>query len=168
MRKTWLAATAPAFAFLATVCANAETVRLPETGDPAFVADLPVGWTHKVDDSGNLILMSPDHTSGMSLSVAAYPGSLDELAAEAMKVAGAADPPQNRGPTQISGYRGYIYDTGQTNPAGVRTNVHMVVVKLDAGHIASATLITAASDNAVQYAAGKQVFDALTLTRKSP
>ncbi len=147
-----------------SISAKAETFRFPETGDPAFVIVSPDGWTHKPDGDGNMLILAGDSSASLALTIGAFSGTLDELAAGAMKTAG-ANPPQNMGPTAMSGYRGYMYDTDMTNSHGVHINVHMVCLKLDESHIASATLLTITDATGGQYAAARGVLDDMTLTR---
>ncbi|MEJ0043448.1 MAG: hypothetical protein WDM81_15055 [Rhizomicrobium sp.] len=76
----------------------------------------------------------------------------------AMKSAG-AEPPQIMGPTAISGFRGYIYDSSMVNGAGVHVNVHMVAVKTDSNHMASLTLLTVDGIGGQDYAAAQTVLE---------
>ena len=145
--------------------AQAEAVRLPASGDPAFVVDLPDGWMHRVDDGGNLILGAPDHSAAFSLSIFEYSGALDDAAVGVMKAA-KAGPPQNTGPAEVSSYRGYIYDSAIVNDAGVKFNLHCLMVKLDTAHVASLSMITGADDSPEEYAAARVVLNGVTLTGK--
>ncbi len=134
--------------------ARAEDVRFPETGSPALVVHTPDGWTHQPDGDGNMLLIAGNHTASFALTVGSYVGTLDDLAAATMRTA-QANPPQNMGPTQISGYRGYMYDTNMVNPSGIHVNVHMVVVKTDASHMASITLLSVDGIGGGDYAAAR-------------
>ena len=139
MRMHFLAALGAAVLF--SVSARAEVIRFPETGSPAFVITTPDGWTHEPDGDGNMLLIAGNKTASYALTIGSYDGTLDDLATGAMKTAG-AQPPQQMGPTSISGYRGYMYDSSMVNPAGVHVNVHMVAVKTDAAHMATITMLT--------------------------
>jgi hypothetical protein len=116
----------------------------------------PDDWTHQPDGNGNMLLIAGDHSASYALSVGGYEGALDDLAAGAMKAAG-AHPPQNMGPTQISGFRGYMYDSDMTNAAGLHINVHMVVIKIGEAHMASITMMTIDGVSASDYAAARGV-----------
>ena len=153
-------------AMLLATAAQAEAVRLPLSGDPAFIVDLPDGWMHRVDDSGNLILGSPDHSAGFSFSFFEFSGELDAAAAEVMKVA-KADPPQNEGPIEVSGYRGYIYESAMANDSGIPLKVHCIMVRLDPTHVASMFMVSDVNASAEQYVAARDVLNAVTLTGKS-
>ena len=156
-----------AAALLAAGSAHAESVRFPETGDPAFVIQTPDGWTHKPDGDGNMLLIAGDKTASYALTIGSYSGTLDALAAGAMKVAG-ANPPQQMGPTQISGFRGYMYDSDMTNAGGVHINVHLVVVKLDTAHMASITRLTIDGITAQGYTDANSVLANATITAVPP
>ena len=160
--KLWLTV---AVVLFASAAANAETVRFPETGAPAVAVTTPDGWTHQPDGDGNMLLISDNKTASYAITVSAYDGTLDELANGAMKSAG-ANPPQIMGPTAISGFRGYMYDTDMVNPSGVHVNVHMVAVKIDAGHIASITLLTVDGIAGTDYQAARSVLENTSIINK--
>ena len=155
--KLLVAAACGAALFL-SASARAEIVRFPETGNPAFLITTPDDWTHQPDGDGNLLLIAGNKTASYALTVGAYDGTLDDLATGAMKAAG-AEPPQQMGPTQISGYRGYAYDSSMVNPRGVHVNVHFVAVKTDAAHMASITMLTVDGIGTGDYQAAHSVMD---------
>jgi hypothetical protein len=143
--------------------AAAETVRFPETGDPAFVIQTPDGWTHMPDGNGNMLLVAGDKSASYALTIGTYSGTLDDLAADSMKVAG-ANPPQQMGPTAISGFRGNMYDSDMSNDKGTHINVHLVIVKLDASRMASITRLTIDGISADDYAAANSVLANTAIT----
>ena len=148
---------------LLAASASAESVRFPETGDPAFVIETPDGWTHKPDGDGNMLLVAGDTSASYSLTLSTYSDSLDALADAAMKVAG-GEPPQKMGPTKVSGFRGYAYDSELANQAGVKINTHLVIVKLDASHVASMTRLTIENISPEDFAAADSIFAHTTIT----
>ncbi len=160
----------PAAAFLAAAFftlspARAEVVRFPETGAPAFFIATPDGWTHQPDGDGNMLLVAGNKTASYALTISDYSGTLDDLAAGAMKTAG-ANPPQQMGPIAISGFRGYMYDSDMSNDQGTRINVHLVVLKLDASHMASITRLTIDGIGGEDYAAAQSVLENTSLIAK--
>ncbi len=155
-------AAACAVFLLASASARAESIRFPETGTPAFVITTPDGWTHQPDGDGNMLLISGNKTSSYALTIGSYDGTLDDLATGAMKTAG-AKPPQTMGPTSISGFRGYMYDSDMVNPSGVHVNVHMVAVKTDTAHMASITMLTVDGIGGDDYAAAQSVLTNTTI-----
>ncbi len=157
----------PAAAFLGAVAfallpAWAEVVRFPETGAPAFVVTTPDGWTHAPDGNGNMLLVAGNKTASYALTIDTYAGTLDDLAAGAMKAAG-ANPPQQMGPAAISGFRGYMYDSDMSNDHGTHINIHLVVLKLDASHMASITRLTIDGIGGEDYAAAQSVLENTSL-----
>jgi len=154
MRVHFLAALGAAALF--SLSARAEVVRFPETGSPAFVITTPDGWTHQPDGNGNMLLIASNKQVGYSLTMSHFDGSLDNLAAEVMKALD-GPPPQQMGPTSISGYRGYMYDSSVVFPSGAHRNLHMVIVKTDSTHFASLTLITPDSISGADYQAAQGV-----------
>jgi hypothetical protein len=147
--------------------ASAESVRFPETGDPAFVIQTPDSWTSKPDGAGNMLLVAGDKSASYALTIGSYSGTLDDLAVGAMKVAGASAP-QLMGPVTISGFHGYMYDSDMKNDAGTHINVHLVVVKLDATHRASVTRLTIDGISSEDYADANSVLTNTTITAAPP
>ena len=166
MTRHWLTGLALA-ATLLTTAAHAETVRLPETGDPAFTVALPDGWTHEAINSASLKAFSANHAALLNLNIVKFSGTLEELAAGAMKSPDGM-PPQNTGPVDISGYGGSSFDGTLVSADGVHAKVHLVAVKLDDGHVAVATLLTADNLDAAQADAAMAVLKSATLTHPAP
>ncbi len=143
--------------------AHAETVRLPSSGDPAFVAQLPDGWTHETYMDGSLKAFSPDHTAAITLVIARYRGTPEELAATAIETPDGT-PPLNAGAAAISGYAGARFEATIVDD-DVHAKVRMLVVRVDENHMAAATLMTAENLAAAQSDAAIAVLNAITLTK---
>ena len=164
--KLWFVAACAAVLFAST-SVRAELVRFPETGTPAFVISTPDGWTHQPDGDGNMLLIAGNKTASYALTVGTYDGTLDDLAVVAMKAAG-AKPPQMMGPTAISGFRGYIYDSDMMNQAGIHVNVHMVAVKVGTGNIATVTMLSVDGIGSDDYTAAKSVLQNTAIAYDPP
>jgi hypothetical protein len=125
---------------LAAGAAQAESVRMPKTGVPAFAFDAPPGWTVLYDEYGNLRLTAEDHTSALQLSMIDDPAmetsSLEDLAAEILKAAG-APPFSKQEDGTIAGFDGTTFISQVTNDSGVDVILRVTLVKLDATHVAS-------------------------------
>lgn len=121
--------------------AQAETVRFPESGTPAFVVQTPDGWTHKADDSNNVLLLSPDHASSFSLSMTPWDGAAADLAVKALATTTAAKP-QPTGKQALAGFDGDAFDTTMTNSSGEDVDIHLIAAKPDPGHVATVAVIT--------------------------
>ncbi len=150
---------------LSSNLADAKTVRFPEAGDPAFVLDMPDDWSAKLDEDGNMIVGAADHSSGFSFSIIEYSDSLDSAATLILKAAG-AQAPSSGGSHSISGYPGSDYASTMKNDSGVNLNVHMVIVRLDANHIATATLIADVDATSDEMRAAEAVLSNAFLTHK--
>lgn len=166
MRRDWLTIVAVAATIL-SAAARAESVRLPESGDPAFTAQLPDGWTHHVNAEGSLVALSANQTASLTLTILDYDGTLEDLAADAIKSPDGM-PPQKTGPVDISGYGGSAFDGALISAAGVHAKVHLLAVKLDDEHVAAATLLTADNLDAAQSDAANAVLKTVALTHKAP
>jgi hypothetical protein len=163
MRLRLIAAAALATAALFATAAGAETLRLPQTGDPAFVVNAPDGWEHIVDAEGNLAVFNVEHTASLTFTVMEYDGALDSLAAGAVSNPD-GERPRNNGPVDVSGFHGFVYDGKMISAAGVHANVHLLLVKLDDKHVAGATLLTADGIKDDQAAAARAILGGVTLT----
>jgi hypothetical protein len=163
MGKDLWVAVGLALSCLCISAAKAETLRFPATGDPAFVVDLPDGWTHQLDANGNMLALAADKFAGMSLSIENYSGRLDDLASGIQ--AGGAQL-HNTGAAKVSGYRGFTYDSAGVSPNGAPAHIHMILVKLDDTHAAAATLVSVNGYNAAHYSAAIRALDGIRLTRK--
>jgi len=152
-----------ALVLLMGIPAQAATLRLPASGNPAAVVDMPDDWSSQPTTADSLLLLDGSHTASLAITIDAYAGTLDQLAAQTMKEVGAS-PPRNSGSTAVSGYRGYIYDSEMTNDSGVHINVHMIAVKLDDAHFASMTLMTVGNITGAQSEAASGVLNGVTLT----
>ena len=61
-------------------------VRHPEKTLPSFSFVLPDNWSHEPDTSGNLIMFSPNRTTGIVIIVAESAEALDTIAAASLLV----------------------------------------------------------------------------------
>src|SRR5262245_14311374 len=103
MRRDPLATAALAFALLIGAPAQAETVRVPKDGTPAFVVAVPDGWKQHATSDRSIELYRDDRAAAVRFSVAPDKGaSIDEMAAELAQGLGAT-PPRNKSPTVIAG-----------------------------------------------------------------
>lgn len=151
-----------------TVAAQAENLRYPETGDPAFVIVTPDGWTHTVNSAGNLIVFNEAHTASINFKIGELAGSLDELAAKSASTPDGM-PPANKGPGDFgSGYPGTVYQSKLVTSAGVKTDLRMILVKLDDRHFAAGVLLTAEGIKDDQLAAASTVLAGARLTTPPP
>jgi len=122
--------------FLGSAQTRADEVRLPVDGTPAFDFVLPPGWTHLIDDNGNLRLTRENHSSVMQLSMITGPDvkmSYPDMAAAILKAAGAT-PYSSSGPGSIAGVTGQQFQSTMTNDSGVHINLLVVLAKLDDEH----------------------------------
>src|SRR3954468_24410927 len=56
-------------AFAAASVAEAQTLRIPKSGEPALALAMPTNWTAKYDDLGNLQYSSADRSLNIQLSI---------------------------------------------------------------------------------------------------
>jgi hypothetical protein len=127
-----------------SVPSHAQTVRLPKTGDPAFLMDVPTGWTYSYDTSGNLQFMPSDHSAVLLLSMIAdervATTTLEAVAANIFQTAGAA-PYTREEPGTVVGHTGEAFYGTLTEPQVV-LQLKVILANLDSTHIAAiSTLI---------------------------
>lgn len=145
--------------------AQAGPYRFPDTGTPALQVALPDNWTHRSDEVGNDMLLNGAHTA---VIVVTMNGAIDESvalddAAAAIMKAASAPAPKNVGPVTISGFGGFMYDSVIQNSSGLSVNVHMYLVRLDAGHITAITLENASGLAGDDLTEANSVLNAMTL-----
>ena len=154
-------------AVLATGVAQADSVRVPKTGVPAFAFDTPAGWTILYDEFGNLRLTADDHTCALQLSIISDPAigktPLSELAAQIMKAA-EARPFSKQSPGTIAGRKGTQFFSQITNEKGVAVTLGVTLVKLDASHVASQATMKAEGMSHAQIAALNALIARVRLT----
>ncbi len=125
---------------LATGSAQADSVRVPKTGDPAFAFAVPAGWTIFYDEYGNLRLTALDHSCALQLSMisdaSVGKASLPQLAAQIMQAA-QAKPFTKKQAAQVAGRNGTEFFSKITNDKGVVIELRVILVRLDASHVAS-------------------------------
>ena len=152
--RLFLAAAVSAFA-LAAAPAQAGVEHQPPTGTPAYEVDVPDGWQVTRDDQGNLYLLAADHSGGLVLNMVADIDtasiSLDDLAAQSM-VAAQAPPVSRKEPGSVGGISGMAYYSSIPEPSGA-VSLKLILVKVDASHVASEGRILNNSATADQAAA---------------
>lgn len=157
-----------AIAGLATVSAvpaQAEALRYPVSGSPAFTLAVPPGWTHKpMLDNGQLqtlVLTSAHHVEVATLILpsAATP---EEFATQISTFSHLEM--KNGGPTVVSGMPGFMFDSSFTDMTGTLTNMHVVQAKVDKTHIALIEIRSPSKGaNARELVEGKQIVASMKL-----
>lgn len=151
--------------------AAAKDLRYPQTGPIAFVLNLPDTWTTKLDDSGNMLIISPDHTSSLSLTVSPEDANSlkltpDQFANAALAVA-KAEPFNKHEPSSIGDMSADGYYSRMVNPSGVKITVKMNVIKSVHDYIVTETILTVASISSAQLDALATVLKGISLTASS-
>lgn len=132
------------WAVLGSTSLQAETLRLPASGVPAFVVDVPAGWSWEYDKFGNLGLIADDHSASLQLSMIADSGmagaNLDDIAAN---VAKSADASLHAGsePGTILSYAGRTYYADMTI-SNTHVGLKFVIAKIDGTHAGVISILT--------------------------
>jgi hypothetical protein len=136
------------FALLLAPAAQAELVRIPKQGEPAYAFDAPPGWKINYDDHQNLQFMR----TGVFLQLSIAAGAdltgltLDNMASQVL-VAAKMPPYTSRQVGSIAGRMGQIYFLAKTLN-GITTNVSLTIVRLDDTHVATLIRLTRADASA--------------------
>jgi hypothetical protein len=137
MRCNVLPAIAAAFVLGLALAVQAEPVRLPRAGDPAFAFDAPAGWRIVYDQRANLQFFHASNSVVMQLTMVGGPDAkqpLEDGVALAFRAAGF--PPFTRQQAGvIDGRAGQIF-FGSKDQNGVQLLVDLTAVRLDATHVA--------------------------------
>jgi hypothetical protein len=145
--------------------ALAAEVRSPASGSPAFVID--AGDFIVNNDEGNLQLFLPDKSGFLQLTIIAVDnlGSYTDeaLAAEILKAAGA--PPATRQDTVVvAGVKGTAFYTPM-KANDLTANMRVVILRLDATHLAVEADLIVEGAGAGQQAALKALIGRLRIER---
>jgi hypothetical protein len=145
MRWNVLAAIVVAFVLGLASAVNAEPVRIPKTGVPAFSFDAPAGWQIVYDKYGNLQFSKANYSVQMQLSIMSGPEvnqnqTLGNLAAGVLK-SGGFPPSTRRQAGVIAGRTGQTFFTSKVQN-GVRLLLDITLVRLDAEHVACLARMT--------------------------
>jgi len=123
--------------------AAADTYRVPQTGNPALVADAPPGWTGQRVGQNEVVISSPGEMAVVELSIISDPATaakpLPEVAAE---VFDSAPLPRwtSSEPASVAGLPGQAFIT--TVDRGTPVLVRVIIAKIDANHVATVKEIT--------------------------
>jgi hypothetical protein len=163
MRWHVLAAIVVAFGLALPSATQAEPVRIPTTGVPAFAFDAPAGWRITYDQHSNLGFVRA--SVAMQLTVLADADRkrpLDALAAEVIKAAEfPASARQQAG--AIAGRAGQTYFTSKIEN-GVRTLLDFTLARLDPAHVACLARIKREHAAPAEVAALDALISAVRLT----
>jgi hypothetical protein len=136
------------FALLLATTAQAELVRIPKQGEPAYAFDTPPGWKITYDEHGNLHLARGSVFLQLSIATgAALTGlTLDNMASQVL-IAANMPPYTSRQVGSIAGGMGQIYFLAKAQN-GITMNLSLTIVRLDDTHVATLIRITRADSAA--------------------
>ena len=141
----WLVALGMALFLGIAPAADAQSLRHPKTGEPAMVLDVPVGWTARYDDFGNLRFSNVDRTLNIQLNMMVHEGlasiSLAELAANLFR-ASKLPPYARTQPGSIAGHAGEAFFLKKILDDGVGVNFMFVLVRLRPSAVATVARVT--------------------------
>ena len=124
------------FGCLAAGSAQAEVIRFPKEGSPAFMITLPAGWTAHEDQYNGIQLLPTDHRSLVYLSMVRDPQYKDkplmDLALAIGKPSNITDFPKQE-PTALSGRNGTAFLGQMKNDKGTLLDVKMMIIPLEPG-----------------------------------
>jgi hypothetical protein len=162
-----LAALLLLFGCLAAGLAQAEVIRFPKEGSPAFVISLPAGWTAHEDQYNGIQLLPTDHRSLVYLSMVRdpqYTGKpLMDLALAIGKPSNITAFP-NQEPTAVSGRNGTAFLGHMKNDKGTLLDVRMMIIPLEPDLWATETLLTSQNLSGAQTDELNQAVRGVTLT----
>lgn len=145
--------------------AQTRTVRHPVTGSPAITVTVPDGWASSLDPDNNLILTSSPHATAFSLSVVeddpAY--TVDGFARAVLKVVN-ADAIRADGEDMLPPIVGSRYlATMKVNDQLL--NLKLVLVQVEPGWFATATLVSLPAASAEQMAVADMMLKTVRVVR---
>ncbi|HEX5210493.1 MAG TPA: hypothetical protein VFW22_02005 [Pseudolabrys sp.] len=147
--------------------AQAEDLRFPKEGSPAFMISLPSGWTGHEDQYNGIQLLPADHRTLVYLSMVRdpqYTGKpLMDLALAIGKPSNISAFPKQE-PAAISGHNGTAFLGQMKNDKGTLLDVKMVIIPLEPDLWATETLLTSQNLSGTQTDALNEAVRGVTLT----
>lgn len=139
--KLIMAGIVMAFVLALSPAAQAEMVRIPKEGSPAFAFDAPPGWRIVYDAHNNLQFFNSANSVMLQLNVMSgqemVGASLEDLATAVLR-AGTFPTYTSQQAGTISGRAGRTFSTSK--PAnGIRLITDLTLVRLDETHVATLT-----------------------------
>jgi hypothetical protein len=164
-RRSNIFAVAVVLLLLATAAddAAAATVRVPETGAPALVADLPEGWTVKLKTNPNDViahLTSPDGSAWVVLQVG---NGIDPALVEDFRVGAQLGPWSKTYPNGFAGVMGSSWESARGGE--IPANIRLTVIKIDAGHTGAVAEVRTPQAGAGTAGAVNQIFASVRIER---
>lgn len=147
--------------------AQADEIRFPKEGSPAFMINPPAGWSTHEDSYNGIQVLPADHRTLVYLSMVRDPQyagkSLMELALAIGKPSNITEFPKQE-PTSISGHNGTAFFGQMKNDKGVLLDVKMMIIPLEQDLWATETLLTSQNLTSAQVEALHQAVGGITLT----
>jgi len=145
--------------------AAADTYRVPQTGNPALVADAPPGWTGQSVGQNEVMISAPNDMAVVELSIISDPAmaakSLPEVAAQIFDIAPLPRWTSTE-PGSIAGLPGQTFMV--TLDRGTPVAVRVSIAKIDASHVATVTEMTMKATTPEQLAGLKELVSQLRLS----
>lgn len=147
--------------------AAADDLRYPQSGPVAFLLHLPNGWNAKLDDSGNMLVVAPDRSAVLSLTVAKEDAATlkqtpDQFANTLLAFA-KAEPFNKHEKGAIAGLPADTYYSRIVSASNVKATVKMNLIKPVHDYIVSETILTIAAITSAQQAALAAALKGITL-----
>lgn len=147
-----------------TATASARSLRYPQSGDPAFSMEVPEDWSSRTDNSGNFIVVSGDRAIAYSMNVFVVRASADEVARNALEVRKVTPVPEKQR-VSISGSEGVAYKWKASNATNAKLDITLMVVQVDATHVANCTEILVESGSPEAHQIAKWFVQDLQISR---
>ncbi len=152
---------------LFTATAQADEIRFPKEGSPAFLITLPEGWISHEDAYNGIQLLPTDHRTLVYLSMVRdpqYAGKpLMELALAIGKPSNITEFPKQDA-TAISGHSGTAFFGQMKNDKGTLLDVKMMIIPLEPDLWATETLLTSQNLTSSQVEALHRAVNGVSLT----
>jgi hypothetical protein len=152
---------------LCTGPAQAEAIRFPKEGSPAFLISLPTGWSTHEDQYNGIQLLPTDHRTLIYLSLVRdpqYTGKpLMDLALAIGKPSNITAFPKQE-PAAVSGRSGTAFFGQMKNDKGTLLDVKMIIIPLAPDLWATETLLTSQNLSSAQTEELNQAVRGVALT----
>jgi hypothetical protein len=153
---------AVALSFAGVAAAGAAPLRFPDSGAPAFVLDVPAGWTGSPDQAGNYAIVADDHCCAVALSMVTDQALLDsdnEDVANKLFEAANVKPSQRSEGAIIGGVGGETFFS--QNGDGTM-NLNVTILRIDPGHMAIVSAVIRADASEEIHAKAADLISSIT------
>lgn len=174
--QPWIATVSSISRIMLFVCAaamlaatvHAREVRLPSTGSPALIFQVPDDWIVG-DERGawiiNVVNALPSSVA-FSITITADSREPEEYITQEMTKAG-GDEPVHVGKAKVGGFDADVFESTGLSPSNQQLHLQHIVAHIDAGYLLAVTKITAPNGDPKEIAQAEELIKSMRIVSNS-